>query len=257
MNWWEWVFSGIGVLILGLLLEWWRRRSHQSGHDATLTAQGAKVSDSPVASGSGITQVVMETHDIHHHYPLATPPPTAPTTQSEPVHVPQESTPSSKIIVTATRVLGVIQVGRSKWSDGNSDYEAIVIQFRNEAAPSGGQNSQPMVRPSLVYSDEQNNELLHITGGWINGETDLAYFRLEQSHKLLVGVLIGDRLEAFEYTRTPVVGGEYCEMVRRPLRGFQQGIVRVRLIDTQSRTLLYEGYFDIGINPLRIGPRQL
>src|SRR5260370_23967451 len=58
MNWWEWVFSGIGVLTLGLLIEWLRTRSRSSGQEATITAQGAKVSDSPVASGTGITQNV-------------------------------------------------------------------------------------------------------------------------------------------------------------------------------------------------------
>ena len=58
MNWWEWVFSGIGVLGLGLLIEWLRRRSRSSGQQATITAQSAKVTDSPVASGTGITQNV-------------------------------------------------------------------------------------------------------------------------------------------------------------------------------------------------------
>jgi len=41
MNWWEWVFSGIGALILGLFLEWLRKRSRPSSQEATLTAQGA------------------------------------------------------------------------------------------------------------------------------------------------------------------------------------------------------------------------
>jgi hypothetical protein len=58
MNWWEWVFSGIGVLAVTLIIEWLRRRSRKSGPEATLTAQGAKVSDSPVASGSNILQRV-------------------------------------------------------------------------------------------------------------------------------------------------------------------------------------------------------
>jgi hypothetical protein len=55
MNWWEWVFSGIGVLIIGFFLERWRRSSQRK---AILTAQGAKVTNSPVASGSGIIQTV-------------------------------------------------------------------------------------------------------------------------------------------------------------------------------------------------------
>jgi hypothetical protein len=51
MGWWEWVFSGIGV---SALKDWIRGNPKQSG--ASLNAQGAKVVDSPVASGSNITQ---------------------------------------------------------------------------------------------------------------------------------------------------------------------------------------------------------
>src|ERR1700680_15172 len=69
MNWWEWVFSGVGVLALGLLIEWSRKRSRSSGQKAEITAQGARVSNSPVASGSEITQTIGDTH--HHYYPPA------------------------------------------------------------------------------------------------------------------------------------------------------------------------------------------
>jgi hypothetical protein len=62
MNWWEWVFSGIGVFIAGLFIQRWLKSSDQK---AGLTAQGAKVSGSPVASGTGITQTITQTH---HHY---------------------------------------------------------------------------------------------------------------------------------------------------------------------------------------------
>jgi hypothetical protein len=256
MNWWEWVFSGIGVSIPVLFLASWLRRkrgSRASGHEAAVTAQGGKVSDSPVASGSGITQTVMATH--HHYYPpvetsSASPP------SSELIRGPEEAPPSSKIIVTATPVIGVFQAGRSEWSDGNSEYQALVIQFTNEAAQWGYQNSEPIVRPSLVYSDEQNKELLRITGGWINTESDVAAFRLEESHKLLVGILLGGQLAAFEYIRTPAPGrGDYINMVRRSLADFLLGTVRVRLTGISSKTLLYEGYFDIGINPLGIAER--
>ena len=53
------MFSGIGVLALAFFIEWLRRRSHSSPpQSATITAQGAKVTDSPVASGTGIVQTV-------------------------------------------------------------------------------------------------------------------------------------------------------------------------------------------------------
>src|SRR5271169_180561 len=58
MNWWEWVFSGVGVLAVTLIIEWIRRGARPSGHEAMLTAQGARVSDSPVASGSNISQKI-------------------------------------------------------------------------------------------------------------------------------------------------------------------------------------------------------
>lgn len=51
MGWWEWVFSGIGV---SALKDWIRGKPKQSG--ASLNAQGAKVENSPVASGSHISQ---------------------------------------------------------------------------------------------------------------------------------------------------------------------------------------------------------
>jgi hypothetical protein len=72
MHWfsqnYQWIFSGIGVLVLALLIDRWRKsRRNPSGKEnrATLTAQGAKVTGSPVASGSGITQVVNSPTRMH------------------------------------------------------------------------------------------------------------------------------------------------------------------------------------------------
>jgi hypothetical protein len=66
MSWWEWVFSGIGVLVVGLFVQRWLKSSDRK---AIFNAQGAKVSGSPVASGTGITQTISETH---YHYAQAT-----------------------------------------------------------------------------------------------------------------------------------------------------------------------------------------
>ena len=56
MHWYEWVFSGIGVLFVGYFIQRWVRSGH--GNETTLKVRGATVSASPVASGSGITQTV-------------------------------------------------------------------------------------------------------------------------------------------------------------------------------------------------------
>jgi hypothetical protein len=63
MNWYEWVFSGIGVAVLGYFLQRWFRFGQNAA--ATLTAQGAKVTGSPVASGDNISQQV-SAPVIHH-----------------------------------------------------------------------------------------------------------------------------------------------------------------------------------------------
>src|SRR6266404_4951280 len=98
MNWWEWVFSGVGVLGLGSLIEWFRRRSRSSGQEATITAQGARVSDSPVASGSGITQTV-NSPTVHFNFPQQ---------QAPPVPVPPPAPPQaprSDIQQTGARII--------------------------------------------------------------------------------------------------------------------------------------------------------
>lgn len=66
MNWWEWVFSGGGVLAVTLLTKWLRTRARSSGQKVTLTAQRARVSDLAVASGSGIAQNVNSPTTVLH-----------------------------------------------------------------------------------------------------------------------------------------------------------------------------------------------
>ncbi len=267
MNWGEGVLSGNGLLGLTWLIQWLRRRSSSPTKEAAITAQGAKVSDSPVASGSGINQTVSTVH--HHYYAQPGRPALGPTAATDaPVAVPapeQHAAPSlielgsperhSQIIATASRVIRVNQTGRTEWSDRGPYFhqDAMVIEFTNEAG-TGFRNSQHVVRASLVYSDA-GREVLRITGGWVNQETDLAEFRVEQSQKLIVGVLLGEQLFAVEQNRRAVsAGSETCEMTNQPLRGFQHGTVRVRLTDIHSQVLLYEGRFDITIRPLQIAP---
>ena len=259
MHWistnYQWVVAVVAMPIILLLLKRWadspKKTAGVAPTQAVLSAEASSVSNSPVAGGSGNTQNVnAPVFNVNIGQSAPAPP------QPEPVRAQREE-PRSQIIATGTRVIRVNQTDQTEWSDRGPYFnqDAVVIQFTNEAAASH-RNSQPIVRASLVYSDGHNRELLRITGGWVNQATDLAPFRLEESHNLLVGVLLGDQIVAMEHTRTPSAGGgEYCHMTQRPLRGFQQGSVRVRLTDIHSHTLLYEGYFEISVNPLRIAPR--
>jgi hypothetical protein len=263
VNWlsdsWKILFEGVGGTAVVALIGYVCKRLFESSkqptsQNTTLKAKGSKVSDSPVASGSGITQNV-NSPTIHVNLPPPAPAPVA-ARQPEPARV-QREVPTSQLIVTVTRVAGVGQTGPTQWTEvaQHPRYQGILIQFTNEAVH-GGRNFQPVVRASLVYRDEQN-ELLRIIGGWIDEATDLAAFRVEESHRLILGVLIGEELVAMGLSRT-VVGwrSEVCNMDPHPLRGLRQGTVRVRLTESRDHTLLYEGNFDIGTDPLRISPHH-
>jgi hypothetical protein len=136
VNWfsnnWKLLFEGVGgtaaVAIIGYvckLLFW----PQSSGQDANLTAQGARVSDSPVASGSDIIQTVGGTH--HHHYP--------PAVVSQPPAIELEPAPErprpnlrmagGKKILVRTGLDGVFyqsEVGRAQG-------EAVVAHVTNDA----------------------------------------------------------------------------------------------------------------------------
>jgi hypothetical protein len=259
VNWlsenWKLLFEGVGgtavVAFIGYVCKrWFESRQRPSSQEATLTAQGARVSDSPVASGFGITQNV-NSPTIHVTLPsLLAPAIAAPQPDSARA---EREIPRSEIIVTATRVIGVMPK-RETWSEAGDQAfdQAIVIQFTNDAGH-GYRNEQHLVRASLVYRDSEQNEVLRITGGWIDQATDLANFRVEESHRLIVGIGIREGLFAMEQKRRPAeYGSEYCQATSHSLGVFSQGTVRVRLTDIHANVLLYEGTFDIGTNPLRI-----
>src|SRR5665213_79203 len=97
MNWWEWVFSGIGASVVVLVIQWWRSRP--SGQNAAITAQGASVHDSPVASGSDIVQTI-----THNHYPPAVVHPPAANPASDPQ---QENLESASLSPQRAREISV------------------------------------------------------------------------------------------------------------------------------------------------------
>jgi len=57
-----WLFDGVGgaaaLALIGLVWKWFKPKKEQPAATTGLTAQGARVTDSPVASGTGITQTV-------------------------------------------------------------------------------------------------------------------------------------------------------------------------------------------------------
>jgi hypothetical protein len=247
MNWWEWVFSGIGVLALTLFIDWLRRRSRSSGREATLTAQGARVSDSPVASGSGIKQSVE--HHTHHHYgtPAATPaqeaqPPTEPAPRQRPL---------PNIAPTGCYVGMVSQIDHGVWSESIRHQDAFIVQLTNEARRAGP-NVGGLVKAQLIYRDGVR-ELRRITGCWLDQPADMTEFRVNDTHHLTVGLMLGGQFNTVGKRRVRVaLGTDEILQDLTPLHLFEQGTVSVQLTHADTGDVLYEGQFQLNTRPPEI-----
>jgi hypothetical protein len=169
MNWWEWVFSGVGVLALGLLIEWVRRRPRSSGHEAGIDAKGAKVQRSPVASGAGITQNVGDTH--HHHYPPAAAPPSqAPKQQPAP-----EPTPNIEYVGCKEKPVFISPFATDGFCDPRTADEddnvvqAFVLRFENRPLPDRKISRAMNVIAKIRFQSESGGTERRLNYGvWLN-----------------------------------------------------------------------------------------
>jgi hypothetical protein len=247
MNWWEWVFSGIGALALGLFIDWLRRRSRSSGREAALTAQGAKVSDSPVASGSGINQSIE--HHTHHHYgTLATAPPQEAQRPAEPV---ARQRPLPNTVLTGCYVGMVSQIQNGVWSELVHLQDAFIVQLTNEARTEG-LNVGGLVKAQLIYRDGVR-ELRRITGCWLNQGADMTEFRVNDTHHLMVGLMLGQQFNTVGKRRVRVaLGADEVPQDLTPLLLFEQGTVSVQLTHADTGDVLYEGQFQLNTRPPEI-----
>lgn len=180
MKWWEWVFSGIGVLGLAFLIKWLRKRSRTSRQEASITAQGAKVTHSPVASGSGITQTISETH--HHHYP---PPPAAAPAAPEP----ETERPKPNLKIVGGRKILIHQGLDGAFYEsgqGREEGEAVVIDVTNDARRAS--NVGAVVKATLIYQDA-GQTLLRGMGTWLGQGSAMVKFRVDDSHSVVLGVV--------------------------------------------------------------------
>lgn len=250
MNWWEWVFSGIGVFIVGLFLQRWLKSS--SEHKSNLTAQGAKVIASPVASGTGITQTISETH--HHHYPQ--PAQALPTTlaQAQPV-APAPTTPNQRplpnIILTSNYVARVSQVEYGVWSERVPVQDAFILQLTNQAR-SGGPNVGGLVKAQLVYR-QGLRELRRVNGCWLEQGADMTEFRVNDTHGLMVGLMMGQQFTTVGKRRVRVsLGIDEIPQDIAVLNLFEDGTVSVQLTHADTGDVVYDGQFQLNTRPPEI-----
>jgi hypothetical protein len=229
MNWWEWVFSGVGVSAALLVIQWWTRRSRSSGHDAAITAQGARVSDSPVASGSDIVQTV-----THNYYPPAVPPSPAVSSATK-----SEPKPKHNIKVIEPKSIEAhsgLKDGKIHESQqGLGDFHVCVVCFRNEPIV-GKRVQEPTLKSHIIYKDKNGEEITDVPRGlWLGELGETTVFESGKKKCLIIFLLSKQNTlkklwnEEYHSETSWMAGGPVFQIRDEGIRG-DVTLVEVRLL---------------------------
>jgi hypothetical protein len=248
----QWVVAVVLMPIILLLLKRWaespKKTAGAAPTQAALSAEGSSVSNSPVAGCSGnIQNVNAPVFNVNIRQPAPAP------AQAEPVH----AAPAARqrflphIVATGVHVARVSQVSQGVWSESYPEQDAFIVQFTNEARM-GGQNVGGLVKAQLIYRDGVR-ELRRITGCWLNQVADMTEFRVDDTHGLMVGLMLGQQFTTVGKRRiTVALGTDEIPQDANPLHGFDQGTVSVRLTHTSTGDVIYEGQFQLNTRPPEI-----
>ena len=158
------------------------------------------------------------------------------------------------IRMTGTGVASVSERGRGVWKeDVQGTEQAILIQFTDEARPEVP-NVGGLVKAALVYKNDQA-EVLRIIGSWLDASGDHTEFRVDESHKLMVGIQYAQMFIVIGRRHVYEQGRFTIEIEPHDLPVFQT--VRVKLTNANTGDFLYEGEFRVTLNPLGIVAEDL
>ena len=255
MHWfasnYQWLVVVVVMPILLLLLKQWADSRKKAPTPApapqtALNAQHSQVTNSPVAAGSGINQNVnAPVINVNVGQPAAPP------AQPEPFRPAPVPRHLPNVIVTGAHIASVSQVEQGVWSESHPMQDAFVVQFTNEARR-GGPNVRGLVKAQLVYRDGVR-ELRRITGCWLNQAADMTEFRVDDTHGLMVGLMLGEQFNIVGKRRISVdLNTDEIPQDIIPLHGFGQGTVSVRVTHVETGEVLYEGQFQINTRPPEI-----
>jgi hypothetical protein len=136
----------------------------------------------------------------------------------------------------------------------DSRQNALIIRFANEAKPDA-QNLSVRVKAVLIYRYGQNE--IDVAGSWLHETSDESDFEPDnRRHKLIAGIVIDGELAAITGERVNIHRRSWYLSDRHSLKGFREGILFVQLTDVWTRRVLYQGEFEISVEPLQITPRQ-
>jgi hypothetical protein len=253
VNWlsqnYQWIFSGIGVLVLGFVVQQWlSRKDSKTEIKTTTNFKDSALANSPVATGQNNTQTLatqtFNAETIHIGHPAVP----APAPVQPPATI-QRLLPN--ITLTSARPVRITQISQGVWSETYRTHDALIVQFTNEAR-AGGQNVGGLVKALVVYRDA-DKVLRSGTGCWLDEHADMTEFRVDESHSLMVGWMFGGQFRTVAKRRVRVdTDKDAIQTDMYDLPNFQIGTVSVRLTHAKTGDFLYEGQFRVSVNPLTI-----
>jgi hypothetical protein len=157
------------------------------------------------------------------------------------------------IRMTDAGIAFVSERGRGVWKeDVQGTEQAILIQFTNEAQP-GVRNVGGLVKAELVYKNDQA-EVLRIIGSWLDAGGDHTEFRVDESHKLMVGIQYAQMFVVIGRRHVYEQGRFTIQIEPHDLPVFQT--VRVKLTNANTGDFLCEGEFRVTLDLLGIVPED-
>lgn len=185
----KWLFDGVAgavaIAVISYVLHRFLGSKDRQQGVAALTAQGAKVTDSPVASGSStITQTINSPT-----FNVSLPAPASATTEPKGE---KEQTPCLSFVQSRSVLLH--QANSGVWHEASTDLQhanrGLVAQFRNRPNKVGQQAPKASsVTASLIFKSPKSPEELHINhAAWVGHFERFVSFYSGETHQLLLAV---------------------------------------------------------------------
>src|SRR5260370_14958732 len=216
---------------------WFRgSKSLTTNKDASLTAQASKVSHSPVATGSDITHTITE-----NRYQ----------TQPERTVEATERRQANIRFAAADTVRIRESLAGGVFFQRDDAFPAAILRFSNDASI-GAENVAAGVKGTIIYRNA-GKEILRVTGCWLEHAGGKIQFDVDDSHTLLVGVVLGNQLCALEKREVTYNRRHRGWITEKYVIGdLQNGTVLVRLTAAYSGYCYFEREFELSTTPLAL-----
>jgi hypothetical protein len=231
MNWWEWVFSGIGVAGIALLIELLRKKKSQS---ASVAVQGGKIDRSIVTSGRDIE---IEVHE--HNYPASVS--SAP--KAKPLPNFSYVGPQSKFVFISDFPRDGVHEPHNEDEQSDAVY-ALVLKFTNEVIPGHTVGRALDVIATIKFRSDDGATAQRIDYGvWLNSPCASTGLEVGDTRELLLLIDAHDQsLRTLEDRRTDINYPDQFNYLRVAIVTHLLNSIEVTLTDQRSQATFYRKF---------------